>query len=181
MAEEKKKTTRKRKKTSKITLDKNELSEIITNAMLEYDKKKEEQKVQKYYDADNKKIGVDVWMFLKMLFFPKKYVNTQDANSRIVKSILSFIYLIFRLALYLTSAILLICSISWLIPSLNQGLPAGIYVVYLCGSIVSLLIARVIKVMSLDVKRNQDNNFLISLLALIISLVSMIIAIIALK
>ena len=44
MAEEKKKTTRKRKTTSKITLDKNELSEIITNALLEYDKKKEEKK-----------------------------------------------------------------------------------------------------------------------------------------
>ena len=49
MTEEKtkKKTTSKKKDSDKITLSKNELSEVITNALLEYDKKKKEQKENK--------------------------------------------------------------------------------------------------------------------------------------
>ena len=180
MAEEKKKTTSKRKTTSKITLDKNELSEIITNALLEYDKTKEEQKEQEYY-GDKTTQGVGFKMFWKMLWNPKKYVKTKDANTLIVKHIITTIYNVFEVILYFFSALFLVASMSWLLPSLNQKIPVWTYIVYGCAAIVSLLIARVVKIMSIDVERNKDNNFLISLLALIISLVSMIIAIIALK
>ena len=86
MTEEKakKKTTSKKKDSDKITLSKNELSEVITNALLEYDKKKKEQEEQEYYaKKETEKLGFR--KFMKLLFFPKKNLNTKDANVDIVR------------------------------------------------------------------------------------------------
>lgn len=178
MAEEKKNTTRKRKTTSKITLDKNELSEIITNALLEYDKKKEEQKVQEYYD-DRKSQGIRFGMFWKMLWHPRKYVNTQDANTNIVKNILNTIYKIFEYLFLGSCVFFFAATIPWGL--FVDAFPIAqwwVHIICFCISLTSLLISRVIRIMALDVERSKDGNFLITLLSLIISMASMIIAIV---
>ena len=178
MAEEKKKTTREKKTTNKITLDKNELSEIITNALLEYDKKKEEQKVQEYYD--DKKNIVGLKMFWKMLWNPKKYVNTQDANTNIVKNILTTTYKVFEYLFLGACLFFFAATIPWgLFVNTFPRTQWWVHFICFCISLTSLLISRVIRIMALDVERSKDGNFLITLLSLIISMTSMIIAIVA--
>ena len=87
MAEEKKKTTRKRKTTNKVTLDKNELSEIITNALLEYDKKKEEKKNAEV-KAQVQSNQVEKVSTFKAILNPKKYVNEEGSNVAVLRSLI---------------------------------------------------------------------------------------------
>lgn len=180
MAEEKKKTTRKKGSSNKVTLDKNELSEIITNALLEYDEQKAQKEEQEYY-SEPKKEKCQLGMFFKMMFNTKKYVATKNSNVLVIKELIAIVYNLLGVLLYLFSGLLMLCAFSWLIPRLNQSLPFWAYIIYFIASFITFLIAKVVKIMALDVKRSKDNNFIISLFALIISIVSMIISIVALR
>ena len=178
MTEEKtkKKTTSKKKDTDKITLSKNELSEVITNALLEYDKKKKEREEQEYY-AEKQKESIGFKGFMRMLFKPKTYLNTKDANVDIVRGFIKGVYKLFEGLLYFVSVVLTIVLVAQCFPQIEKY-QLWVNVLCGCGIFISFLIARVVRIMAIDVERNKDKNFLIALLAIIISIISIIVAVI---
>lgn len=178
MTEEKtkKKTTSKKKYSDKITLSKKELTEAITDALLEYDKKKKEQEVQEYYaKKETEKLGFR--KFMKLLFFPKKNLNTKDANVDIVRGFIKGVYKLFEGLLYFVSVVLTIVLVAQCFPQIEKC-KWWVNILYGCGIFISFLIARVVRIMAIDVERNKDKNFLIALLAIIISIISVIVAVI---
>ncbi len=117
-------------------------------------------------------------MFFKMLFCPKKYVNTKGVNTTVVKGFLKSIYKIFEYIFLISSILLLLyIPLQFAIESLII-VDWWIDILYGCSALIGLLISRVLRIMALDVERSKDKNFLISLLAVIIALISMVIAIV---
>ena len=173
--EEKQKLQKSKKETKKI--DEKVLTKAIVNALEEYDSKKKEREKQEYYEEQYKN-GVGFKMFIKMLFCPKKYVNTQGANATVVKGFLKCIYKIFEYIFLISSILLLLyIPLQFVIESLGI-VDWWIDVLYGCSAFVGILVSRVLRIMALDVERSKDKNFLIALLAVIIALISMVIAII---
>lgn len=172
--EEKQKIQKPKKGTKKI--DEKVLTKAIVNALEEYDKKKKESEEKEYYNEQQNK-GVGAKMFFKMLFCPKKHVNTQEANTTVVKGFLKVIYKIFEYVFLVGSIFLLACLPLQFVPSIPV-VPWCCDVLYACGACISFLISRVLRIMALDVERSKDKNFLIALLAVIIAMISIVIAIV---
>ncbi len=173
--EEKEKKKKSRKETKQI--DEKVLTKAIVTALEEYDTRKKESEKQEYYEEQYKN-GVGFKMFFKMLFSPKKYVNTQGANATVVKGFLKCIYKIFEYIFLISSILLLLyIPLQFVLESLAI-VDWWIDVLYGCSALVGILVSRVLRIMALDVERSKDKNFLIALLAVIIALISMVIAII---
>ena len=171
--EEKEKKKKSRKETKQI--DEKVLTKAIVTALEEYDTRKKESEKQEYYKEQYNN-GVEFKMFFKMLFSPKKYVNTQGANATVVKGFLKCIYKIFEYIFLISSLLLLLyIPLQFVIESLVI-VDWWIDILYGCSALVGLLISRVLRIMALDVERSKDKNFLIALLAVIIALISMVIA-----
>ena len=173
--EEKEKKKKSRKETKQI--DEKVLTKAIVTALEEYDTRKKESEKQEYYEEQHKN-GIGFKMFIKMLCCPKKYVNTQGANTTVIKGFLKFIYKIFEYIFLISSLLLLLyIPLQFAIESLVI-VDWWIDVSYVCYALVGFLISRVLRIMALDVERSKDKNFLIALLAVIIALISMVIAIV---
>lgn len=173
MEEKKNKQT---SKTQKQVIDEKVLTSSIVNALQEYDNKKKEKETKEYYEEKQiKKVGFG--MFFKMLFCPKKYLNTDGVNEAVVKGFLKVIYKIFEYAFLVGSIFLFACLPLQFVPSIPV-VPWWCDVLYACGACILFLISQVLRIMALDVERSKDKNFLIALLAVIIALISMVIAII---
>lgn len=163
-------------KNTKQQTDEKMLTNAIVNALQEYDNKKKEKETKEYYEEkQTKKVGFG--MFFKMLFCPKKYLNTDGANEAVVKGFLKVIYKIFEYVFLVGSIFLFACLPLQFVPGIPV-VPWWCDVLYCCGAVICLLISRVLRIMALDVERSRDRNFLIALLAVIIALISMVIAII---
>ena len=177
MAEEKKKTTRRKKTTNRVTLDKNELSEIITNALLEYDKKKEEKKNAEV-KAQVQSNQVEKVSTFKAILNPKKYVNEEGSNVAVLKSLIKGFYKILQWIFIAISVILIAyIPLQYIDPTLT---PVAWYFSVLYGfvAVLSFLISRVIIMMSLEIDRSKDTNMLLGIFSSIVAIISIVIAIV---
>lgn len=177
MAEEKKKTTRKKKTTDKITLDKNELSEIITNALLEYNKKKEERvKTENFEEVMTQKPSF--WQTIKAIINPRKYCNEDGATIIAIKSAIKTFYQVMSWVLLAIFAYCIaIIPLQYFLPGItsvkwyNNGW-------YILLAILSFLFSRVFVLLQMELEKMKDNNFLLGLFSSILAIVAIVVAII---
>lgn len=161
----------------KQNIDEEVLTNSIVNALVKYDEKKKELESKEYYEPQkNEKLGFKT--IIKMLVFPKKYLNTQGVNESVFKGILKFIYKSFEYLLLVASVLLLLyIPLQFCVDSIKV-VAVWVDILYVCGAIIGILISRVLRIMALDIERIKDKNFLIALLSAIIALISIIIAIV---
>lgn len=131
MAKKKKQTQRQNSVQKTDDLLKTELSEealarVITNALIEYDKRKEQEaqeKLKKDQEVFDKSLGIKAgrhrfFATLKLLFRPKKYAKGIQANSELTKSVLKGFYKLIEWALLLLSIFLIACiPLQFIIPN----------------------------------------------------------------
>ena len=190
----KKKKQSQKQNTAQKTDDifKNELSEValtrvITNALIEYDKQKEQEaqeKIKKEQEAFDKSLGIKAGRHkfvaaLKLLFRPKKYAKGVQANSELTKSVLKGFYKLIEWVLLLLSIFLIACiPLQFLIP--NVPIAAWyIDVLIAIWAIPIFLLSRIFRIASYEIERIKDYNYLFGLFATVTSIISVVIAIIA--
>lgn len=177
MTEEKtkKKTTSKKKVSDKITLSKKELTEAITDALFEYDKKKKEQEENKEDVVVNQKLKRGE--VVKAIFNPKDYINEEGVNASVIRGLIKGAYTILQIIFVVAALFFAAC-----IPLqyfLDNVTPVEWYISVWMGVLAFMffMISRVVAIMKLEIERTKDTNFLMTLFASIIAVVSMIIAI----
>ncbi|MBO4823444.1 MAG: hypothetical protein J5580_02645 [Clostridia bacterium] len=117
-------------------------------------------------------------MILKMLWSPRKYLNTQGANETIFKGLIKFIYKTFEWVLLICSLLLLVYIPAQFIFSSLKIVEWWVDVLYVCGAFCGILISRVFRILAIDIERTKDKNFMITLLSVIIALISIVIVIV---
>lgn len=172
----KKKTTSKKKDSDKITLSKNELSEVITNALLEYDKKKKEQEENKEVEKNKPKAGF--WKTIKAIINPKKHVESEGSNIVVVKGLIKVFYQIIQFVLLIVAGCsLAIIPLQYCISSIT---PVIWYnnIWYLLLSLLCFFYSRFFVILQMEIEKTKDHNLLFGLFSSIIAIVSIIIAIV---
>ena len=177
MAEEKKKTTRKKKTTDKVTLDKNELSKIITNALLEYDKKKEERvKTENVEEVMTQKPSF--WQTIKAIINPRKYCIEDGTTVMAIKGVIKTFYQILSWILLIISMLCLaIIPLQYFVSSVT---PVKWYnnIWYVLISLLCFLFSRVFVLLQMELEKMKDNNFLLGLFSSILAIVAIVVAIV---
>ncbi len=192
MAKKKKQTQRQNSVQKTDDLLKTELSEealarVITNALIEYDKRKEQEaqeKLKKDQEVFDKSLGIKAgrhrfFATLKLLFRPKKYAKGIQANSELTKSVLKGFYKLIEWALLLLSIFLIACiPLQFIIPNVPIA-DWYIDVIIAIWAIPIFLLSRIFRIASYEIERIKDYNYLFGLFATVTSIISVVIAIIA--
>jgi len=159
------------------------LTNAITNALIEYDKQKEQaikDKEKNEQEAFEKRLGKNKFVAgLKLLFRPKKYAKNVQANLELTKTALKWFYKIIEWALFLLSIFLIACvPLQFIIPNVPI-VEWYIDVLFVIWAIPIFLLSRIFRIASIEVERIKDYNYLFGLFATITSIVSVVIAVIA--
>lgn len=115
-------------------------------------------------------------VFIHILFFKKKNAKYDVATFAVLKLLLALIFEIFKLLLYLLAIGLPIYVIY---QSINNGFVIS-NILILLFSLLSLIVARCIRVAQFEIENIVKREYLIGILSAITSFVAMIIALIAL-
>lgn len=115
-------------------------------------------------------------VFIHILFFKKKNAKYDVAKFAVLKLLLALIFEIFKLLLYLLAIGLPIYVIY---QSINNGFVIS-NILILLFSLLSLIVARCIRVAQFEIENIVKREYLIGILSAITSFVAMIIALIAL-
>ncbi|MDE7265567.1 MAG: hypothetical protein K2N52_04765 [Clostridia bacterium] len=163
------------------------LTRVITNALIEYDKRKEQgkqEKIKKEQEAFDKSLGIKAgkhkfFATLKLLFRPKKYAKGIQANSELTKSVLKGFYKLIEWTLLLLSIFLIACiPLQFIIPNAPIA-DWYIDVIIAIWAIPIFLLSRIFRIASYEIERIKDYNYLFGLFATVTSIISVVIAIIA--
>lgn len=163
-----------------LVVDENTLTKAITNGMLEYDKKKEEEKQDQEKIKKVRKLVKQLSFkeTLKAMFFPKKYANEEGANVQAIRGVIKFIYTLIVWGLTAISVLLIAyIPLQFCIGALKI-VPWYYNIIYMVVSVLSFLISRVFAVMSVEIEKTKDNNLLLGLFASVIAIISLVIALI---
>lgn len=170
------------------TLDDERITKIITNALTEYDKQKQEAaKVEKEKERETAeaKLGIKgnkgkFLAALKILIHPKKYKEMLTVNTVLLRVALKSLYKIVEIILYIIAACLFLClPLHNIIPQLTNvdiGLSIGFFVF----SFPILLLARIFKMAAMELDDITDSNYIFGLFSALTSIISIIVAIVAL-
>ena len=170
------------------TLDDERIAKIITNALTEYDKQKQEAaKVEKEKERETAeaKLGIKgnkgkFTAALKVAISPKKYKENLTVNTVLLCFALKSLYKIVEIILYIIAACLFLClPLHNIIPQLTNvdiGLSIGFFVF----SFPILLLARIFKMAAMELDDITDSNYIFGLFAALTSIISIIVAIVAL-
>ena len=163
------------------------LSNAITKALLEYDKRKEQEaqtNLKKEKAEFNAHLGIESGKHkfsaaMKLLFRPKKYTKNLQANAELTKSVLKLIYKAVELILLLLSIFMIAAiPLQFIIP----GAPIVAWyidVVIVVWAFPIFLLSRIFRMASYEIDRIKDYNYLFGLFATVTSIISIVIAIIA--
>lgn len=163
------------------------LSNAITKALLEYDKRKEQEaqtNLKKEKAEFNAHLGIESGKHkfsaaMKLLFRPKKYTKNLQANAELTKSVLKLIYKAVELILLLLSIFMIAAiPLQFIIP----GAPIVAWyidVVIIVWAFPTFLLSRIFRMASYEIDRIKDYNYLFGLFATVTSIISIVIAIIA--
>ena len=170
------------------TLDDERITKIITNALTEYDKQKQEAaKVEKEKERETAeaKLGIKgnkgkFLAALKAAIYPKKYKENLTVNTVLLCVALKSLYKTIEIILYIIAACLFLClPLHNIIPQLTNvdiGLSIGFFVF----SFPILLLARIFKMAAIELEDITDSNYIFGLFAALTSIISIIVAIVAL-
>lgn len=170
------------------TLDDERITKIITNALTEYDKQKQEAaKVEKEKERETAeaKLGIKgnkgkFLAALKAAIYPKKYKENLTVNVGLLQYALKLLYWIIEVGLYIIAACLFLClPLHNIIPQLTNvdiGLSIGFFVF----SFPILLLARIFKMAAMELEDITDSNYIFGLFSALTSIISIIVAIVAL-
>lgn len=163
------------------------LSNAITKALLEYDKRKEQEaqtNLKKEKAEFNAHLGIESGKHkfsaaMKLLFRPKKYTKNLQANAELTKSVLKLIYKAVELILLLLSIFMIAAiPLQFIIP----GAPIVAWyidVVIIVWAFPTFLLSRIFRMASYEIDQIKDYNYLFGLFATVTSIISIVIAIIA--
>jgi len=163
------------------------LSNAITKALLEYDKRKEQEaqvKLKKEKAEFNAHLGIEsgkpkFFAAMKLLFRPKKYAKNMQANAELTKLVLKLIYKFVEWVLLLLSIFMIAAvPLQFIIP----GAPIVAWyidVVIVVWAFPIFLLSRIFRMASYEIDRIKDYNYLFGLFATVTSIISIVIAIIA--
>lgn len=173
--------------TSANSVNEEMLSSAITKALLEYDKRKEQEtqdKSKKEQTEFRTSLGVKegkpkFFAAMKLLFRPKKYAKNMQANAELTKLVLKLIYkfvewILLLLSIFMIAAI----PLQFIIP----GAPIVAWyidVVIVVWAFPIFLLSRIFRMASYEINQIKDYNYLFGLFATVTSIISIVIAIIA--
>ena len=173
--------------TSMNNVNEEMLSNAITKALLEYDKRKEQEaqtNLKKEKAEFNAHLGIESGKHkfsaaMKLLFRPKKYTKNLQANAELTKSVLKLIYkavewILLLLSIFMIAAI----PLQFIIP----GAPIAAWyidVVIVVWAFPIFLLSRIFRMASYEINQIKDYNYLFGLFATVTSIISIVIAIIA--
>lgn len=173
--------------TSANNINEEMLSNAITKALLEYDKRKEQEaqtNLKKEKAEFNAHLGIESGKHkfsaaMKLLFRPKKYTKNLQANAELTKSVLKLIYkavewILLLLSIFMIAAI----PLQFIIP----GAPIVAWyidVVIVVWAFPIFLLSRIFRMASYEINQIKDYNYLFGLFATVTSIISIVIAIIA--
>lgn len=170
------------------TLDDERITKIIVNALIEYDKQKQEAaKVEKEKERETAeaKLGIKgnkgkFLAALKILIHPKKYANDVNAGTELVKLALHFFYKSIEWIVATCAGLLLVTiPLQYVVSNITH---LKWYINVICGvwGMALLLVSRVFRIAAIEVDEIRDNNYLFGLFAAMSSIISIIVAIVAL-
>lgn len=163
------------------------LSNAIIKALLEYDQRKEREaqdKSKKEQAEIQKSLGIKegkpkFFAALKLLFRPKKYAKSIQANTELTRLVLKLIYKVVEWVLLLLSIFMIAAvPLQFIIP----GAPIVAWyidVVIVVWAFPIFLLSRIFRMASYEIDRIKDYNYLFGLFATVTSIISIVIAIIA--
>lgn len=173
--------------TSANNVNEEMLSSAITKALLEYDKRKEQEaqvKLKKEQAEFQTSLGVKegkpkFFAAMKLLFHPKKYAKNMQANAELTKSVLKLIYKSVELILLLLSIFMIAAiPLQFIIPDVPIA-AWYIDVVIIVWAFPIFLLSRIFRMASYEIDQIKDYNYLFGLFATVTSIISVVIAIIA--
>lgn len=170
------------------TLDDERITKIITNALTEYDKQKQEAaKVEKEKERETAeaKLGIkgNKGKFtdaLKAAIYPKKYKENLTVNVGLLQYALKLLYWIIEVGLYIIAACLFLCLPLHNVISQLTNVDIGLSIVFFVFSFPTFLLARIFRMAAIELDDITDSNYIFGLFAALTSMVSMVVAIIAL-
>lgn len=161
------------------SIDDERITRIIVNALIEYDKKKQED-VKAEKDKKPKGAKRNFKTILKILFRPKKYAKDMGAGTALVKIFLQALYKIVEWITLICAVLLfLIIPLQYIIQSIRP-VQWYINIFYGMAGLALLLFSRVFRIAAIEVDTIQDNNYLFGLFASVTSIISLVIALVAL-
>ncbi len=178
------------------SISKEEMQHIISNAIIESENIREEKaKEQKeielkewhktigYKEQDNKfkKIINELKVFCKILFLKEKDIEGVTASTLLLKLSLSFFFRIISLGLFILFLISFILAFLPLHCFINQTsvVPGYLNVICFLLSILMFMLSRFIRIVSVEIEKSENFNYLFGWFASITSIVSIAIAVIA--
>lgn len=171
-----------------------EMQHIIANAIVEAKKiktQKEEEHRKAYLAEWHKTIGYKehenrfkqlcnyVYVFIKILFLPKKDIKGDTASSILLKLFIEFFFWIMKwVSLLLAILLLVYFPIQYFMGNISQ-FPRQLYSYCVPISLIVFIFSRLFRMAGIEIDNLNDRNYLFGLFASITSFVSIIIAVIA--
>lgn len=160
-----------------------ELQTIITNAMVEAEKEKQ-QKLDKQQEQERSELQKVLGQkgfkrFWKILFLPKKYVKGDKATFALLKVLASSIFSLAKVLTLLFSLLAIIYIPLQFVLDFLPILPLESSITWGVLAVPLFLLSRIFRMAEIEVEKMEDRNMLFSIFASIISIISVIVAMIS--
>lgn len=178
------------------SISKEEMQSVIANAIIESEKLREEKAKEKkeielkewhktigYKEQDNKfkKIINELKVFCKILFLKEKDIDGVTASSLLLRLYLSLFFRIISLGLFILFLISFVLVFLPLHRFIDQTsvVPGYLNVICFLFSILMFILSRFIRIVSVEIEKSENFNYLFGWFASIISIISIVIAVVA--
>ena len=167
-----------------------EMQHIIANAIIEARKadedakrKQKEANIRELQEAVGLKTFHDKNRFLrgikisiKICFLPRKYIRGDRVTFGIMSMLLTLIFALVALALYMVAILFFICGIIALIR--RQGAPLwGIeWYAFIPFSFSAFLFASIFRISAIETEKVEDRNYIQSLLNIVLAIIAVVFA-----
>lgn len=184
---------------SKKDMSSDDLQETIVNSLLVYDQKKaemakqaEEDELQTrreaigYKDYSNRKLIPRIIMiflnrlkvFIRVLFMPKEKIRGEYMTTSLMSTAVSSLFGLIKWMLWIIAAVLLLrYPLSFVVPSIPT-IKMSLYLVYIGISILAFVFAQVFRIVSIEMEKMQDRNYVVDIFAAVTAIVSIIISLV---
>jgi len=177
------------------TLDRNELKQIIVDAVLEIDKARESKRLEEgkqretewhknigYYDYSTEKRWIKRWfftffnrikIFFTLMFLRKKKIKGDAATVSLLKTFLS---LCLKAVQYTLLLIAIISIVAIFYSPQGNKLPLNTAIPM---ALITFIFSRLFRMASIEVENINDRSYIFNLFACVTALISIVIAVIA--
>ena len=174
-----------------------EMQHIIANAIIEARKADEDAKrkqkeanirelqeavgLKTFHDKNRFLRGIKIAInkakcFFKICFLPRKYIRGDRVTFGIMSMLLTLIFALVALALYMVAILFFICGIIALIR--RQGAPLwGIeWYAFIPFSFSAFLFASIFRISAIETEKVEDRNYIQSLLNIVLAIIAVVFA-----